>query len=92
MLSASKQSREFFPLASGTQILWHAMDHASGELSCHGITLHLVSDCRAGKQTDQGSLNVAHFTTMVVPDPLLPGRRSIGVTSPLHSLTPKKAK
>jgi hypothetical protein len=37
------------------------MDHASGELSCHGITLHLVSDCRAEKQTDQGSLKVTHF-------------------------------
>jgi hypothetical protein len=45
------------------------MDHASGELSCHGITLHLVSNCRAEKQTDQGSLNVEHFKTMVVPDP-----------------------
>jgi hypothetical protein len=37
------------------------MDHASGELSCHGITLHLVSDRCAEKQTDQGSLNVAAF-------------------------------
>ncbi len=34
------------------------------------FTLHLVSDCRAEKQTDQAFLNVAHFTTMVVPDPL----------------------
>jgi hypothetical protein len=42
------------------------MDHASGELSCHGITLHLVSDCGAEKQTDQGSLNVAHSTTIMV--------------------------
>ena len=49
------------------------MDHASGELSCHSITLHLVSECRAEKQTDQGSLNVVHFKTMVVPRSALAG-------------------
>jgi hypothetical protein len=32
-----------------------------------------VCENSAEKQTDQGSLNVAHFTTMVLPDPFQPG-------------------